>query len=254
MVNHERHPHKKLCTAHKCFFDDLRFSCNQSNQVAARRSSRSQNSRPQRAVDRPSCNATAVCRDTAWMMRLPGGLHYRNFRNKMTNDKLTSQKPEGDTYFRKKTEEWSKSYIHKQFFKQKTMCFPPHHCLLGFPQPASEDSWSAASGLANSARSCKAVASPGESRCPVPCLGDVSGDFNIDPTQLCRINPGWRDYFSPYQAIPGDQFGDVRRFFGDNSYIPVGSFINPRFFKDPYHFIPQFSQTQDFIPSDMRIL
>ena len=154
----------------------------------------------------------------------------------MINDKLTSQKPERvvPTFEKKKK---SQNGIFANNFSIKKTCVspPPRHCLLGFPPPASEDSWSAASGLANSARSCKAVASPGESR---SLLRGCFGDFNINPTQLCRINPGWRDYFFP---IPGDKFRDFHRFFGDNSYIPGDSFINPRFLKDPYHFMPCFN-------------
>ena len=58
-----------------------------------------------------------------------------------------------------------------------------------------------------------------------------------------RLNPGWRDDLFP---IPRDKFGDVHRFFGDNSYIAGDYFINPVIFKGSLSFYAVF-RNQDFI-------
>ena len=117
---------------HKCFFDDLHFSCNKSNQVAARRSSRSQNSRPQRDVDRPSCYATAVCGGTACMMRLSGGLHYRNFGNK--NDKWQTNKSKTWGWYLQKKESQNGIFTNnlKRMVKtllSQTVCVSKKTCV-----------------------------------------------------------------------------------------------------------------------------
>ena len=177
-----RHPHKKSCTATNVFFDDLRFSCNQLNQVAARRSSRSQNSRPQRAVVRPSCYATAVCRGTAWMIRLPGGLHHRNFGNKMTNDKPTSQKPFGVVpYILSKKKKKSKHYIHKKIGQKKTWRFPPPISLLGFPHQLRR---TVAVPLLDLPTRPEAARRLLHLVRPVRCLGVVSGMTSILPSYV----------------------------------------------------------------------
>ncbi len=101
------HPHKKksiyakISTATNVWWWPV--CCNHSNQVAARRSSRSQNSRPQQGVawiGPNSCYATAVCRWHCVDDETARVFSASKFRQQ--DDKLTSQKPEGGTYIAKK--------------------------------------------------------------------------------------------------------------------------------------------------------
>lgn len=232
---------QKIMHCHKCFCDDLCFSCNQSNQVAARRSSRSQNSRPQRGVDRPSCYATAVCGGTAWMMRLPGSALSKFPKQ---NDKWQTNKSKTWGWYllskKKKNRRMVKTLLSQTIFSNKKKhLFPSPPLSVGL-SPTSFGGqlkcrfWTCQLGQKLQGR-CFTWWVPLSRSLLRGCFGD----FNINPTQLCRINPGWRDYFFP---IPGDKFGDFHGFFGDNSSI------NPRFLKDPYHFIPSFHKPRISYP------
>ena len=129
------HPHKKksiyakISTATNVWWWPV--CCDHSNQVAARRSSRSQNSRPQQGVawiGPNSCYATAVCRWHCVDDETARVFSASKFRQQ--DDKLTSQKPEGGTYIAKKKTQMVKKLCHKQSKKKKRE-FP--QCPLGFP-------------------------------------------------------------------------------------------------------------------------